>query len=83
MFLWLNVYEMFINHNFYKKYYYEEILNADKIIHENINLVIRNLDPDSKISLSCYENFYKNIPLMLKNIPLKELLMKERALKAV
>ncbi|HBG2695000.1 TPA: motility associated factor glycosyltransferase family protein, partial [Campylobacter jejuni] len=47
MFLWLNVYEMFINHNFYKKYYYEEILNADKIIHENINLVIRNLDPDS------------------------------------
>ncbi|EOI8717514.1 DUF115 domain-containing protein, partial [Campylobacter jejuni] len=25
MFLWLNVYEMFINHNFYKKYYYEEI----------------------------------------------------------
>ncbi|EIQ6569273.1 motility associated factor glycosyltransferase family protein, partial [Campylobacter jejuni] len=74
MFLWLNVYEMFINHNFYKKYYYEEILNADKIIHENINLVIRNLDPDSKISLSCYENFYKNIPLMLKNIPFKRII---------
>ncbi|HIH2039362.1 TPA: motility associated factor glycosyltransferase family protein [Campylobacter jejuni] len=62
VFLWLNLYEMFINNNFYKKYYYEEILNADKIIHENINLVIRNLEPDSKISLSCYENFYKNIP---------------------
>lgn len=62
VFLWLNLYEMFINNNFYKKYYYEEILNADKIIHENINLIIRNLDPDSKISLSCYENFYKNIP---------------------
>ncbi|BEJ56031.1 motility associated factor glycosyltransferase family protein [Campylobacter jejuni] len=74
MFLWLNVYEMFINHKFYEKYYYEEILNADKIIHENINLVIRNLDPDSKISLSCYENFYKNIPLMLKNIPFKRII---------
>ncbi|EDP7739473.1 DUF115 domain-containing protein, partial [Campylobacter jejuni] len=80
MFLWLNVYEMFINHNFYKKYYYEEILNADKIIHENINLVIRNLDPDSKISLSCYENFYKNIPLMLKNIPFKRIIDERKGL---
>ncbi|EAI8752439.1 motility associated factor glycosyltransferase family protein [Campylobacter jejuni] len=80
MFLWLNVYEMLINHNFYKKYYYEEILNADKIIHENINLVIRNLDPDSKISLSCYENFYKNIPLMLKNIPFKRIIDERKGL---
>ncbi|EAJ0011546.1 motility associated factor glycosyltransferase family protein, partial [Campylobacter coli] len=31
VFLWLNLYEMFINNNFYKKYYYEEILNTDKI----------------------------------------------------
>ncbi|EAL9912153.1 DUF115 domain-containing protein [Campylobacter jejuni] len=80
VFLWLNLYEMFINNNFYKKYYYEEILNADKIIHENINLVIRNLDPDSKISLSCYENFYKNIPLMLKNIPFKRIIDKRKGL---
>lgn len=80
VFLWLNLYEMFINNNFYKKCYYEEILNADKIIHENINLVIRNLDPDSKISLSCYENFYKNIPLMLKNIPFKRIIDERKGL---
>ncbi|HEG4692932.1 TPA: motility associated factor glycosyltransferase family protein [Campylobacter jejuni] len=80
VFLWLNLYEMFINNNFYKKYYYEEILNADKIIHENINLIIRNLDPDSKISLSCYENFYKNIPLMLKNIPFKRIIDERKGL---
>ncbi|OEW29493.1 motility accessory factor [Campylobacter jejuni] len=80
MFLWLGLYEMFINNNFYKKYYYEEILNTDKIIHENINLVIRNLDPDSKISLSCYENFYKNIPLMLKNIPFKRIIDERKGL---
>ncbi|EDP8136828.1 DUF115 domain-containing protein [Campylobacter jejuni] len=80
VFLWLNLYEMFINNNFYKKYYYEEILNADKIIHENINLVIRNLDPDSKISLSCYGNFYKNIPLMLKNIPFKRIIDERKGL---
>ncbi|EAJ2680756.1 motility associated factor glycosyltransferase family protein [Campylobacter jejuni] len=80
VFLWLNLYEMFINNNFYKKYYYEEILNADKIIHENINLVIRNLEPDSKISLSCYENFYKNIPLMLKNIPFKRIIDERKGL---
>ncbi|OEV59546.1 motility accessory factor [Campylobacter jejuni] len=80
VFLWLNLYEMFINNNFYKKYYYEEILNTDKIIYENINLVIRNLDPDSKISLSCYENFYKNIPLMLKNIPFKRIIDERKGL---
>lgn len=80
VFLWLNLYEMFINNNFYKKYYYEEILNTDKIAYENINLVIRNLDPDSKISLSCYENFYKNIPLMLKNIPFKRIIDKRKGL---
>ncbi|WP_265611381.1 motility associated factor glycosyltransferase family protein [Campylobacter jejuni] len=80
VFLWLNLYEMFINNNFYKKYYYEEILNTDKIIHENINLVIRNLDPGSKISLSCYENFYKNIPLMLKNIPFKRIIDERKGL---
>lgn len=80
MFLWLGLYEMFINNNFYKKYYYEEILNTDKIIHENINLVIRNLDPDSKISLPCYENFYKNIPLMLKNIPFKRIIDERKGL---
>lgn len=80
VFLWLNLYEMFINNNFYKKYYYEEILNTDKIAYENINLVIRNLDPDSKISLSCYENFYKNISLMLKNIPLKRVIDERKGL---
>ncbi|HHO0733883.1 TPA: motility associated factor glycosyltransferase family protein [Campylobacter jejuni] len=80
VFLWLNLYEMFINNNFYKKYYYEEILNTDKIIYENINLVIRNLDPDSKISLPCYENFYKNIPLMLKNIPFKRIIDERKGL---
>ncbi|HED0787978.1 TPA: motility associated factor glycosyltransferase family protein [Campylobacter jejuni] len=80
VFLWLNLYEMFINNNFYKKYYYEEILNTDKIAYENINLVIRNLDPDSKISLSCYENFYKNISLMLKNIPLKRIINERKGL---
>ncbi|EIQ1435705.1 motility associated factor glycosyltransferase family protein, partial [Campylobacter jejuni] len=36
--------------------------------------------PDSKISLSCYENFYKNIPLMLKNIPFKRIIDKRKGL---
>ncbi|EAI3823950.1 motility associated factor glycosyltransferase family protein [Campylobacter coli] len=80
MFLWLNLYEMFISHSFYERYYYEKIVNTDKIIYENINLVIRNLDPDSKISLACYQNFCKNIPLIFKNIPFKRIIDERKGL---
>ncbi|EIM3969055.1 motility associated factor glycosyltransferase family protein, partial [Campylobacter jejuni] len=58
IFSWLNLYKIFINHNFYKKYFYEKIFKTERIIYENINIIIRNLDPSFKISLSCHENFY-------------------------
>ncbi|OEW36200.1 MULTISPECIES: motility associated factor glycosyltransferase family protein, partial [Campylobacter] len=78
IFSWLNLYKIFINHNFYKKYFYEKIFKTERIIYENINIIIRNLDPSFKISLSCHENFYKNIPSMLESIPFQRILSERK-----
>ncbi|MBK2001141.1 motility associated factor glycosyltransferase family protein, partial [Campylobacter sp. 2018MI35] len=43
-----------------------------------INLVIRNLDPEGKLSLSCYDNFIQNIPLMLKSIPFQRIIQERK-----
>ncbi|MBZ7948731.1 motility associated factor glycosyltransferase family protein [Campylobacter sp. RM9929] len=78
MFEYLSLYEMFINCSYYEKYFIEEIKKIDHIINDNINLVIRNLDPECKLSLSCYDNFIQNIPLMLKNIPFQRIIQERK-----
>ncbi|HFZ4969229.1 TPA: motility associated factor glycosyltransferase family protein, partial [Campylobacter jejuni] len=45
--------------------------------YDHINFVIRNLNPNSMVALSCYDNFIQNIPIMLKNIPFQKII-KER-----
>lgn len=78
MFEYLSLYEMFINCSYYEKYFIDKIRNLDHIIRDNIYLVIRNLDPESKISLSCYDNFIQNIPSMLKSIPFQRIIQERR-----
>ncbi|MBZ7943856.1 motility associated factor glycosyltransferase family protein, partial [Campylobacter sp. RM13744] len=78
MFGYLSLYEMFINCSYYEKYFIEEIKKIDHIINDNINLVIRNLDPECKLSLICYDNFIQNIPLMLKNIPFQRIIQERK-----
>ncbi|EID8610774.1 motility associated factor glycosyltransferase family protein [Campylobacter jejuni] len=78
MFEYLSLYEMFINCSYYEKYFIEEIKKIDHIINDNINLVIRNLDPECKLSLNCYDNFIQNIPLMLKNIPFQRIIQERK-----
>ncbi|EAK3674059.1 motility associated factor glycosyltransferase family protein, partial [Campylobacter jejuni] len=78
MFGYLSLYEMFINCSYYEKYFIEEIKKIDHIINDNINLVIRNLDPECKLSLNCYDNFIQNIPLMLKNIPFQRIIQERK-----
>ncbi|MBZ7954704.1 motility associated factor glycosyltransferase family protein [Campylobacter sp. W0018] len=78
MFEYLSLYEMFINCSYYEKYFIDEIKKIDYIINDNIYLVIRNLDPESKISLSCHDNFIQNIPLMLKNIPFQRIIQERK-----
>lgn len=78
MFGYLSLYEMFINCSYYEKYFIEEIKKIDHIINDNINLVIRNLDPEGKLSLSCYDNFIQNIPLMLKSIPFQRIIQERK-----
>ncbi|MBZ7960063.1 motility associated factor glycosyltransferase family protein [Campylobacter molothri] len=78
MFEYLSLYEMFINCSYYEKYFIEEIKKIDHIINDNINLVIRDLNPDCKISLICYDNFIQNISLMLKSIPFQRIIQKRK-----
>ncbi|MBZ7951077.1 motility associated factor glycosyltransferase family protein [Campylobacter sp. LH-2024] len=78
MFEYLSLYEMFINCSYYEKYFIEEIEKIDHIINDNINLVIRNLDPEGKLSLICYKHFIQNIPLMLKNIPFQRIIQERK-----
>ncbi|MGH2305442.1 motility associated factor glycosyltransferase family protein [Campylobacter taeniopygiae] len=75
MFEYLSLYEMFMN-SYYKKYFIDEIKKIDHIICNNIELVIRNLNP--KISLSCYDNFIQNIPAMLKSIPFQRIIQERK-----
>ncbi|MBZ7969379.1 motility associated factor glycosyltransferase family protein [Campylobacter molothri] len=78
MFEYLSLYEMFINCSYYEKYFIEEIKKIDHIINDNINLVIRDLNPDCKISLICYDNFIQNISLMLKSIPFQRIIQERK-----
>ncbi|KJD22123.1 motility associated factor glycosyltransferase family protein [Campylobacter jejuni] len=78
MFGYLSLYEMFINCSYYEKYFIEEIKKIDHVINDNMNLVIRNLDPECKLSLICYDNFIQNIPLMLKSIPFQRIIQERK-----
>ncbi|XGQ70155.1 motility associated factor glycosyltransferase family protein [Campylobacter hepaticus] len=79
MFEWLNLYEMFMN-SYYKKYFIKEIAKIDDLIYDNINFIIRNLNPKSNIALMCYDNFIQNIPLMLNSIPFKRIVNERKGL---
>ncbi|MFY4734685.1 motility associated factor glycosyltransferase family protein [Campylobacter jejuni] len=78
MFEYLSLYEMFINSSYYEKYFMDDIIKIDHIVYDNINLVIRNLDPECKLSLICYDNFIQNIPLMLKSIPFQRIIQERK-----
>ncbi|EIJ4040934.1 motility associated factor glycosyltransferase family protein [Campylobacter jejuni] len=77
MFGYLSLYEIFMN-SYYKKYFIDKIAKINDIIYDNINLVIRNLNPSSMVALSCYDNFIQNIPLMLKNIPFQKIIQERK-----
>ncbi|HEC1891421.1 TPA: motility associated factor glycosyltransferase family protein [Campylobacter jejuni] len=77
MFGYLSLYEIFMN-SYYKKYFIDKIAKINDIIYDNINLVIRNLNPSSMIALSCYDNFIQNIPIMLKNIPFQKIIQERK-----
>lgn len=79
MFEWLNLYEMFINCNFYKLYYQDIILKTDQICMDNIFVVIRNFDPSGHLTTICYKQFLQNIPNLLQNIPFQRLLNDRKA----
>ncbi|MBZ7967947.1 motility associated factor glycosyltransferase family protein [Campylobacter sp. RM9756] len=78
MFGWLGLYEMFINCSYYEKYFKELIEKSDNIAYDVINLVVRNLNPGSTISLICYDNFIQNIPLILKSIPFQRIIQERK-----
>ena len=78
MFGWLGLYEMFINCSYYEKYFKELIEKSDNIAYDVINLVVRNLNPGSTISLTCYDNFIQNIPLILKGIPFQRIIQERK-----
>lgn len=77
MFEYLSLYEIFMN-SYYKKYFIDKIAKINDIIYDNINLVIRNLNPSSMVALSCYDNFIQNIPIMLKNIPFQKIIQERK-----
>lgn len=79
MFEWLDLYEMFINCNFYKLYYQDVILKTDQICMDNIFVVIRNFDPSGHLTTICYKQFLQNIPNLLQNIPFQRLLNERKA----
>lgn len=79
IFEWLNLYEMFINCNFYKLYYQDTISKTDKKCIDNIFLVIRNFDPNDQLTTICYKQFLQNIPHLLQNIPFQRLLSERKA----
>ncbi|EAK2629267.1 motility associated factor glycosyltransferase family protein [Campylobacter coli] len=79
MFEWLNLYEMFINCNFYKLYYQDIILKTDQMCVDNILMVVRNFDPNNYLTTVCYKQFLQNIPNLLQNIPFQRLLNDRKA----
>lgn len=79
MFEWLDLYEMFINCNFYKLYYQDIILKTDQICIDNIFMVIRNFNPSGHLTAVCYKQFLQNIPNLLQSIPFQRLLNERKA----
>ncbi|EAJ8122568.1 motility associated factor glycosyltransferase family protein [Campylobacter jejuni] len=77
MFEYLSLYEIFMN-SYYKKYFIDKITKINDIIYDHINFVIRNLNPNSMVALTCYDNFIQNIPIMLKNIPFQKIIQERK-----
>ncbi|MFB1639840.1 6-hydroxymethylpterin diphosphokinase MptE-like protein [Campylobacter sp. MRC_CM3] len=77
MFEYLSLYEIFMN-SYYKTYFIKEIKFVNKVIYNNINFVIRSLDPNLNIFLNCYDNFIQNIPLILKSIPFQKIIQERK-----
>ncbi|EOJ2641710.1 motility associated factor glycosyltransferase family protein [Campylobacter jejuni] len=73
IFEWLNLYDMFISCNYYKKYFDSFLTLADYKCLENIKLVLRE-NASSDFIMLCYKHFLQNIPSMLESIPLQRLL---------
>ncbi|RTJ86257.1 motility associated factor glycosyltransferase family protein [Campylobacter jejuni] len=78
MFEYLSLYEMFINSSYYVKVFMDKIEKTDNVINNIINLVIRNLNPESTIALICYDNFIQNIPSILTGIPFQRIIQERK-----
>ncbi|EPV5183618.1 6-hydroxymethylpterin diphosphokinase MptE-like protein, partial [Campylobacter coli] len=78
MFEWLNLYEIFINNFYYKRFYESVWHEADKICEKNIEVVVRNLGSSLNIALECYAHLLQNIPTMLENIPFQRILSERK-----
>ncbi|QYH10586.1 motility associated factor glycosyltransferase family protein [Campylobacter coli] len=78
MFEWLNLYEMFINNSYYKRFYESVWHEVDKICEKNIEVVIRNLNSGLNIALECYAHLLQNIPTMLESIPFQRILSERK-----
>ncbi len=78
IFEYLNLYEMFINNSFYKRFHESVWHKADRICEKNIEVVIRNLGSSLNIALECYSHLLQNIPAMLENIPFQRILSERK-----
>ncbi|EAK5229687.1 motility associated factor glycosyltransferase family protein [Campylobacter jejuni] len=79
MYEWLSLYEMFVNCDFYRKYYEDDISRIDNLCMNNIFVVIRNFDPSDTLTSTCYKQFLQNIPNLLQNIPFQRLLNERKS----
>ncbi|EAJ2880028.1 motility associated factor glycosyltransferase family protein, partial [Campylobacter coli] len=78
MFEWLNLYEIFINNSYYKRFYESVWHEVDKICEKNIEVVVRNLGSSLNIALECYAHLLQNIPAMLESIPFQRILSERK-----
>ncbi|WP_260604824.1 motility associated factor glycosyltransferase family protein [Campylobacter sp. MIT 12-8780] len=78
MFEYLLLYELFINNAYYSRFYEQELKNINEFILEHIQIVIRNLNLNSKLPLLNYQNFLSNTPAMLQSIPFQKLLSQRK-----
>ncbi|EMG6304752.1 motility associated factor glycosyltransferase family protein, partial [Campylobacter coli] len=78
IFEYLNLYEIFINNSYYKRFYESFWYEADKICEKNIEVVIRNLGSSLNIAFECYSHLLQNIPIMLESIPFQRILSERK-----
>ncbi len=78
IFEWLELYELFIGAEFYKKYYQKELLEIDHFCLENLHIIIRNAGSNLSLPLNCLKNLIHNVPIMLENIPYQRLLSERK-----